>query len=419
MNLSEKGWYNRYIQFRKGQYDKGILHATRHHDISLYNLLQPTGILYGTPVEPEHIDKNDFYNLSEDNKLKILIAESLINSCILFNESNIHNEDDYIDTLNNAAKNISSFYINVFPEYKVRARTIWGASKPDVEVAEDAIHNRIFGGIPDRKYFWSHFYYKSFIFLDIYLFGQWINLKSEKILIEYFRQEKEDLRFTILKILIAAASANYVIAEEERNVFNQYLKVAGFPKSREKIANKLLSTGISVDEIELPQNNSWLLKKFFLELAISMVWADREVDEFEETFLENLSYHLGFVLDDLEKSKVAIEGFIITHWEEMLGLHGTKNPDNMKKDYLRKILRVTKRNENKIQSQLKVNEPMMRLIKKYNSGEIISEDENRLRDFLLDLVQQLPTFKSIVLPRPIFTLPVLFKLLPESNDINH
>ncbi len=415
MNLTEKGWYKQHLEYRKGLYGKGILHTGRHHDMSLYSLLQPTGILYGTPVAPENLDIYDFDSISDGDKLKILNTESLINTCLLFNESNIKNEDDYVRTIDKATKYIISFYSGIFPHLKVRDRTLWGAEKLTEVVAEEAISKRIYSKLPGSNEFWSHFFYSSLIFLDIYLFGQWINLKSEKIVTDYFRQEKEDLRFTVLKIMLAAASANYIIEKEERVFLDQFLKVAEFSKSTEKSALALMSDGISIDEIELPQNNSWLLKKFFLELAILTVWADSRVDEFEETFLENLSNHLGFVHDDVVKSKIAVEGFIISNWEEMEGLHNTKNPEKMKKDYLGKILSVTQRNESKLREKLKGNEPMTRLINKYQSEEINPEDSKRLRDFLIDCIQQLPAFRSILLPHALFTLPVLFKLIPQSN----
>ena len=49
---------------------------------------------------------------------------------------------------------------------------------------------------------------------------------------------------------------------------------------------------------------SWILKKFFLEIAILTIWADKKVEQEELDFLKRFCHYLGFSDDDLENSMI-------------------------------------------------------------------------------------------------------------------
>ena len=94
------------------------------------------------------------------------------------------------------------------------------------------------------------------------------------------------------------------------------LHSANLSSKRNKEAWNLFENGIMVEEISLPKNNSWLIRKYFLELAIITVSADRVIDEKEKSFLSNFTKFLDFFEEDLEESMIALEGFIIENWGE-------------------------------------------------------------------------------------------------------
>lgn len=408
---NKKGWFKEFIDYRKQRFSSGAIHVTRHHDMSLYNILQPTGLLYGTPVEKTEGQHSES---DEQEKLEFLLAESLVNSLLVFRENKTKTESEFKDVIDDTPHLIQSFYSEVFPEYAVSSSSFFGKKKGIFEVCEKIIHNRIYNRPGNGHNFWTHLFYNSLIFLDIYLFTQWINLKSEKIVTDFFREEKEELRLTVIKIIAGAAHANDIVELAERKMFDILLKCAQLSKEREKRAISFLTDGVLMEEIDLPKNNSWLLKKFFLEMAILMVWADREIDKNEWKFLQRFSEHLGFFTDDLEKSMIAIEGFLLSHWEEIELLSENQNPDSINADYIKKISFLANRNEAKILSQIDESEPLQRLITRFVDGDSTNEDNIRLRDLLFGILQNLPSLKSVTLPTSIFTLSTLFKVLPKS-----
>lgn len=398
------GWLKKHIDRRLNSFETGQIHIARHHDMSLYNVLQPTGLMYGTPVEE---------GLGEGESLEQLLLDSLLNSYLVFKESEASNEDGYRESVRKAIPVINKFYAEIFPEYTVAERSFWGKKKLPLEITEKTIQNRIYDRPENGHNFWTHIFNNALIFLDIYLFSQWIHMKADKIVTDFFRQEKEELRLIVIKILASAAHANHIIEMSERKFLDVLLHSAELSRERERKAMQYMIDGIEVEEIELPQNNSWLLKKFYLEIAILMVWADREIDKNEWQFLKRLSTHLGFFADDLDKSMIAIEGFLLSNWAAV-SFNEKQSASNITQKYLEKIAFLAKRNAVKIDEQVAKNEALQRLITRFHEANSTEEDDQRLREWLTDILQSLPSLKSILLPRSVFTLPVLMQVMPES-----
>lgn len=412
MKLGEKGWLKEYIEYRKGHYKEKKVSITRHPDISLYNLLQPTGLLYGNPVQPENLGKDFFESLSERVRLKVLLTESLINATLLFQENELKDQNEFSDQLDTAISKVIDFYNKVYPEIATSSKTFFGTSRSKLEVAEKILDKRIELKASSHHNFWIRFFSNALIFLDVYFYAQWIHTATDKMVADFFREEKEELRLTVIKVIVAAAHANHIVEVEEKKLFEYILHAASLSSKRNKEAWNYLEHGILVEEIKLPENNSWLLKKYFLELAILTVSADRIVDEKEKEFLVNFTRHLGFFEDDLDDSMLALEGFILENWTEMGELQDRKNLDQLGSEYGARLSKLLVKHAKKLSNEISQNEAIIRLFKMYKEGTTTSDDEERLRNFLIAVLQDLPVFSSIILPRSFLTLQNLIKILP-------
>ena len=87
MNPNEKGWLSKYIEFRTEMLRELTTDAARkrsHPEHSLYRIIQPTGLMYGQSIGVSgHPDQDSWHNRE---KMKVLLAESLISSSLLFYE---------------------------------------------------------------------------------------------------------------------------------------------------------------------------------------------------------------------------------------------------------------------------------------------------------------------------------------------
>ena len=85
MKPRDKGWLKEYLEFRKDLLqelttDEG--HKGSHPEQSLYRVIQPTGLMYGQSLGDIEVPEHEKWD--EKDRMKILLAESLISSSLLF-----------------------------------------------------------------------------------------------------------------------------------------------------------------------------------------------------------------------------------------------------------------------------------------------------------------------------------------------
>ncbi|MCB0494823.1 MAG: hypothetical protein KDC79_01690 [Cyclobacteriaceae bacterium] len=412
VNPSNRGWLSKYLEYRKDIFQNFLDDTANdsHPEQSMYRLLRPTGILYGHPIATEEDE-----SLTKLNKLKLLLAESLISGSLIYHHQEINNEDDFSEVVMRTVHNIGDFYNKVYPELSVSNRTFLGKKKSPLEIAEKILEKRVLQTESDNKNFWVSFFDNIILFLDIYFFGRWMHTSSEKTIAEFFMQEKEELRFSIVKVMAAAAHANKNIEEEEQALFDFFLKSSHLLSSQKAEARRSFEKGVNLNDIYLPSHNSWLLKKFFLELAILTAWVDRKLEESEMVFLKEFIKKLGFYEEDLEISLLAVEGFILENWKQLKDLQSGQTLDELGSEYLQRIKSTTDRNAIQINNKLKDDTELTQLLLKSRDHKLSKSEEKRLHNGLIDVLKALPTFVVIGLPASYLTLPMLLKILP--NDM--
>lgn len=413
-NPGQKGWLAEYLEFRKTEF-LSFFESTAedsHPEHSLYRLLQPNGMMYGYPVISKSTGSNNDAALTELNRMKVLMAESLINGSLILHHQEINNEDDFSDVILKTIYNIGEFYKKIYPELAIASRTLFGRKKSPLEIAERVLEKRILMRMKNSEDFWMSFFNNSLLFLDIYFFGQWIHTGSEEEVAEFFKQEKEALRFSVIKVISAAAHANQIIEEEEQSLFNHFLTSSHLTPPQKKEAKQIFQDGVDVHDIALPTHNSWILKKYFLELAILTVWSDRQLEESEYQFLTKFTEVLGFFAEDLDNSLLAVEGFVLEHWEQLEKLRKEHTYANVSNQYLARIKKMVEKNARRIAKEMKTKSKMVELLSKASSELLSDEESNELKTDLIQVLKTVPTFVIVGLPSTYLSLPMLLKILP-------
>jgi hypothetical protein len=413
MKPGENGWLKEYLEFRMELLSNLARDGKTsiHPEHSLYRVLQPTGLMYGQSVNTlVHPDADTW---TERDKMKALLVESLISSSLLFHDKPIRTPEELSQVTIKTLESIANFYNSIFPELATSSKTLFGRKKSPFELAEKILDKRIDLAIEQSDNFWTQFFHNSLLFLDIFIFGQWIHTNADRIVSDFFKYEREELRFSVVKIIAAAAHANADIAFEERKLFDFFLQSAGLSAEKKKEAVTLFEKGIgSVEEVNLPTNNSWLLKKFFLEAAILTMWADKNVEEQELNFLVQLCAYLGFPADELENSQMAIEGFVLAHWEELNHLQNKQEFQRVSDQFVKRLSRIVGANAGRLLSQVQQNEEMIALLEKARANELTADEKNKVRELLIQMLKVIPTFSIVTLPQKFLTFPILIKILP-------
>jgi hypothetical protein len=415
MKPSEKGWLKDYLDFRKDllvNISNDRVRKGSHPEQSLYRIIQPTGLMYGQSVTPtDHPGQESW---GEKDKMKILLAESLISSSLLFHEKTIKTPDEISGAIVKTLENIGNFYNNIFPEISTPAKTLFGKKKTPIEVAEKILDKRIERTADFQGNFWTSFFHNSLLFLDVFIFGQWIHTNADKIVADFFRYEREELRFSVVKVMAAASHANKDVSYEEKKLLDFFLHSTDLSAEKRKEAVKIFEKGVLVEEINLPSENSWILKKFFLEMAILTIWADKKVEQSELDFLKRFCTHLGFSEDDLENSLIAIEGFVLEYWDQLEYLQNKQDYNQVSEQFIKRVARIAERNKGRLMKEMQESEELVLLLRKARSNELSVEEKEKMRKDLIQILKSIPTFVIISLPQKFLTLPMLLKILPKN-----
>lgn len=415
MNPNEKGWLSKYIEFRTEMLRELTTDAARkrsHPEHSLYRIIQPTGLMYGQSIGVSgHPDQDSWHNRE---KMKVLLAESLISSSLLFYEKQNGTPINISQAIERTLEHIGNFYNNIFPELSTPAKPLFGKRKSPTELVERILDKRIERTIDFEGNFWTYFFHNSLLFLDVFIFGQWIHTNADRIVADFFRYERDELRFSVVKVIAAASHANKEIVYEEKKLLDFFLHSTDLSSDKRKEAVRIFERGIEVQEINLPSENSWILKKFFLEIAILTIWADKRVEEIEMDFLKTFTQHLGFNEDDLENSLIAIEGFVLENWEQLSYLQNNQDYQQVSEQFIRRVAKIADKNKQRLSKELQENAELVELLRKSRSNDLTPEEKEKMRLGLVQILKTIPTFLIISLPRKFLTLPVLMRILPKN-----
>ncbi len=413
MKPNEKGWLGNYLEFRKDLL-RDIATSSRkssHPEHSLYRVLQPTGLMYGHSVG--HINLPDVEEWDARDKMKILLAESLVSSSILLNEKPVSNPEEISALISKAVENIGNFYNNIFPEMATPAKTLFGKKRSPLEMAERILEKRIELTSGLENNFWAYFFHNSLLFLDIFIFSQWIHTNADKIVADFFRYERDELRFSVVKVIAAASHASMEVVAEEKKLLEYFINSTNLSSEKRKEAFVIFENGINLNEINLSSNNSWILKKFFLEIAILTLWADKKVEQPELDFLNDFSVHLNFSEDDLENSMIAVEGFVLDHWEQLDRLQNRQDFQQVSEKFIQRIANIAHKNKGRLLKELQSRQDIMALLQKAKASELSADEKVHLQSQLIVVLKSIPTFVIISLPQKFLTLSTLLRVLPD------
>jgi hypothetical protein len=414
MNPGTPGWLLEYLEQSTDRMLDLSKEATRrlttHPEHSLYRVLQPTGMLYGQAAGPS--GRPEYTSLNTRSKMKLQLVDSLLGSSLLYRDQSIREAADLRLEVDSVLGHITRFYNNVFPEIAVSQKTWYGKQRTVHEVVERLLDRRVESTEEYRGNFWTFLFHNSLLFLDTFIFGQWLHTNAGRIVSDFLKFERDELRSAVVRVMAAAAHANRRIEAEERKLFELFLMSPRISSDNREESMRIFEQGIDVEEINLPSNNSWILKKYFLEMALLTVWSDKKEEVSESSFIERFVEYLEFSPEDLENSRIATEGFIIEHWEELNYLAEKKDYDDVVRKYAARLSRLATQHHSRLVNEIRSNPELMAVLRKGQSEELTETDEEKVRSGLIDVLRVIPTFVLTALPKRFLTLRALMKILP-------
>ncbi|WNB18008.1 tellurite resistance TerB family protein [Marivirga arenosa] len=409
MNPAEKGWLKEYIKFRGPHPIDLSQYMIKDEDSLLYKIVQPTGLIYGHPIHAPGIRHPKEQRWNSLSKMKIVLLESFIHSASLKVNSLPETASDWESYYHDTSKSIAEFYQVLDPQVSKKKYFFFRpAKRDDIRFTEKILHRRLF--LKSRwDYFWASLFQNSLLFLDTYYFGEWSAGRFHNI-----KWHKDAIKMLLLKVIAAAAHANQIIEREERNMFFTFLNSSNLTKSQNKITKEAFRNGITLNDIDLRQADTWLLKKYVLELAILMIWADKVVSTEERIFLSDLANRLGLTEEELDISLIAIESFVIENWKEVYFLQSKHSFQVISENIVQRISFVLNQHKQSISTEIRESKELWKLFEKSKQQSLTDEEKEKMRVQLIDILKTIPAFVIIALPGSFLTLPLLLKVLPKS-----
>lgn len=408
MNPAEKGWLKDYIQFRKlypiTLNDELITIKEQH----LYKIIQPTGLIYGQAIHSPGYRHPREQRWRASERMKIVLLESLYHSAALSQKGLPEGVKEWEQFYQSVSLSIGRFYNHMNP--KLSKRTIFSlkpVSLDNLLFAEKVLDKKL-SEKSNWHNFWAGLFHNSLLFLDIYYFGEWYAGKFTNI-----KWHKDQMKMVLLKVIAAAAYAKHIVERGEKNIFFTFLDSANLTKEQEKAAKEAYREGITLEQIDLKHVDIWLLKKYVLELAILMVWADKVVKEEERLFLLVLAEKLGFNETDLNVSLIAIEAFVIDNWKEVYFLQSKHSFQVINQTIHQRIAKVMENNHAYLLNEVKQGKHLNALLEKSKKEVLTADEKDLIRIRLTEVLKTIPAFRFTAIPSNFLTLPILLEILPK------
>ena len=408
MNPNVQGWLRLYCEQRTaGSLPEPLAELTESEEI-IYGLLQPTGLMYGHPVQ--HPLTGEFQLSTQDtvDKMKVIFAESLLHVGSLHLHLEHQQQQEVTDHL---VLEINDYLLNIYPH--LYQGKLSSAFQDPYYLAETLIAKRLTVKTSLLKNYLANLFHNSLLFLDVYYFGRWIkgmgSSSNRRI-----REEKEAMRLAILEIMALAAYADQDIKKEERSLFEFFLHSADLSPEKQTLARELLESPMDVEHIHLPPIDSWILRKYLLEMAILVSWADKDMSDSEHLLVQILGKKLQFTDEDISSSLLAVESFVLDNWQGMHYLLGKHNMERVSNRFVWRLKSFINKNKDYVVQEIRESKELVALLGKSRKNALTETEKQVVSEQLMDILKTIPTFVIIALPFTFITLPIMLSLLPKS-----
>lgn len=424
MDFQKKGWLRNYIQTRNHyalhrEYERvtALKASTELPEKLLYDLIQPTGLLYGYPTQLPYAYKSLLRAVKTDqlpvqDKNKIILLESLLYSALTSDRyQELESEIDVADAFLEAAFRVGTYYKSVYHNLDTKYKgLLFYRERRGLALTEYILDSRTSYPQKEGK-FWTVFINSSLLFIDILFFNQWMTGSTEDVR-ERVAQEHEQTRMLLLKTMIVAAYANQTIEKEEKRSLAYYLEAALLSEELQATSATLLKEKLTISQLNLENVASPVLKKYLLELAVLVVSADNIITEEEEVFIKEFRKELGLLKAEADSSILTVESFMYAHWQSIGYARHRDQPDALRQHLLNRIARVGESYKKTLQNALAKDQPLLELWRAGHRNQLRTQGKKELRQGLLGLLAQLPVFTPNTVPTSLLTYSVLMDVLP-------
>lgn len=277
----------------------------------LYLCLQQSGMAFGFPVAYPFKDPSGaFGQLSVSSRAKFVLLDTMLYAVYL--QEGAPSGEAYQRMVAQAGRLLRAYYRHLHQT----------AFQEQSNFVEDILFQRV--QYKKRLMDFRRSGINTHLFWDLQGFLQYYEYASEcegeipEAWFEELLQQKKMLKVLSFKIIAAAIHADWKIARAEQSLARQFNAASRLLSKSEKASvGNLFKWGVALEDIQIPQALNWEARRHLLDIALLAVYADREIDLQEDTFLRRLAFRLGLTAEDLLSSKASLGIFLFQYGERL------------------------------------------------------------------------------------------------------
>lgn len=370
-------------------------------DLSLEEFLHAelfqTGLAFGYPSQMLFSNQVDQSSWTLDEKVKVLLFESLLHVYELQHEK-IY-KDEFIETL-------VDFYADYKESYSFNVFSFFVKESSSVKL-EAILSRRVHVKKTWINIFWVNYLSNSLVFLDVLAYRQFLISGNQ------LKENYEVYVNAILKTIILASYSDGSVDPEEKTIFDVFIASANLPTEKHQYFKKLSIEGsLKLSDIELPEDLDTLFSFYLVDLAVLTVFSDLTAMDDEMVFLYELCNYLNVDTDYLHHSLVLIEGFVLENNHKVSFLSESSSYERLYQSFTNRWIKVLGRNKDKLVDELKNNKELVTLVNKSLVEDLSTEEKEKVKTQFKDLVKSMPALAIFMLPGGALLLPLITRIVP-------
>jgi hypothetical protein len=404
---TEAGWLAKYLEIRRElPFDERVAKID-NPEYKYYAHLHNSGLLYGHPIKLPLELELDMLQWPVKERMKVIFAEAFYSACLIFKPASTGNTAEDFGGI------LSGFYSVYRPELLKASLFALKKAKTDAVRAEQALDRRIKVKSQWNATFWRGFFHNILLFVDIIHFIEYL-LNGPESLKARLQDDDRRIRMQALRLIALASNADGASNKNEQQLFDYFLESAELPKEQNQKAKALTQAGLKLNNFVPNPDASWLERKYFLELAILTLWADRKITAAEETFLHKLAAMLQLDEEEVDRSVLSVQSFVMNNWERIHYLQEKQNFFILRKHLTERMSKIAKKYARQIGQEISESKELMDLFKLSSERELTTSEKDQIRQQLFDILKSVPAFVILMLPFSFLTIPVLIKIIPKN-----
>ncbi|HTO38473.1 MAG TPA: LETM1-related biofilm-associated protein [Brumimicrobium sp.] len=396
-----KNWIYKYFSLiESGEVD--LLPWTESTDLSkaefLHSVFFDTGIIFGYPIDFLFCKNEISESWTNDEKLSLLLLESLI--LVYISERETLSKEEFIDAL-------LVFYQQFKPKHSLNILKFFFKDSESIKL-ERIIKSRIHVKRSITNQLWVSYFSNSLVYLDIMAFR--LFLLNEKQL-----EESEGAFINgALQVVATMAVADEVLTPLEQQIIATYIEASSLTDVEiAEFYQKLKNREFVLADITIPKDAADLYKLYLLDIAVMAVHSDLSVVNEEMVELRALCNYLKLPEEKLEHSIMIINRFIMNNNDKIVFLQDKSSYEQLYSNFSKRWIKILGRNKDKLIDELKESKELISLVNKSFTEELTAEEKEKVKTQFKDIIKSVPALAIFMLPGGMILLPIILKIIPD------